>query len=91
MITSFHLVNASKGVRAIVEHSNVEDVKSPWHTQNLARKISCPTLLVAGAEDRIAPPEQVYDLQKQILQNNQQVCATTTTNSRVEWVLLCFC
>jgi pimeloyl-ACP methyl ester carboxylesterase len=47
--------NTYAGIRALFEQTLGDDPDSPWHPTVLAPQISSPTLLLAGAFDRLAP------------------------------------
>lgn len=47
--------NQYAGIRALFEQTLGDDEASPWHPAALAPRVATPTLLLAGAHDRLAP------------------------------------
>jgi len=57
-----HKANTVEGILSIVEKSHTPDVANPMHTLQLAKQIVAPTLLLGGAEDRVASPSEIKRL-----------------------------
>eukprot|EP00048_Salpingoeca_helianthica_P018290 m.241490 g.241490 ORF g.241490 m.241490 type:complete len:302 (+) comp24463_c0_seq1:34-939(+) len=51
-----------EGVRAILAQSHADDPTDEMHSLTLATRVACPTLLLTGDGDRLAPPETVAQL-----------------------------
>jgi 3-oxoadipate enol-lactonase len=47
--------NRFAGIRALFDQTLGDDETSPWHPVALAPRLRCPTLLIAGEHDRLAP------------------------------------
>jgi pimeloyl-ACP methyl ester carboxylesterase len=54
--------NSFEGISALFEQTLTDAPESPWQPLQLARSISCPTLLLAGAHDRLAPARELEHL-----------------------------
>lgn len=55
MIKAVVTRNRFAGISALFEQTMHDDPTSPWHPLSLAPRVLAPTLLVAGALDRLAP------------------------------------
>lgn len=55
MIKAVVTRNRVAGISALFEQTMHDDPASPWHPLSLAPRVLAPTLLVAGALDRLAP------------------------------------
>ena len=62
--------NRAEAIAALVRHTHTDDLSSPWHTVNLARRAAerglaeGQALFLVGESDRIAPPSQCVTLAK---------------------------
>ena len=54
--------NRYEGIRALFEQTLADDPAWPFHPTRLAPRIACPTLLLAGAHDRLAPSAELAAL-----------------------------
>ena len=54
--------NRYDGIRALFEQTLGDDPAWPYHPTTLAPRIGCPTLLLAGAHDRLAPAAELAAL-----------------------------
>jgi len=54
--------NRYEGIRALFEQTLGDEPSWPFHPTNLAPRITCPTLLLAGAHDRLAPAAELASL-----------------------------
>jgi len=54
--------NRYDGVRALFEQTLGDDPRGPYHPTTLAPQIRCPTLLIAGELDRLAPAAELAAL-----------------------------
>ncbi len=54
--------NRYDGIRALFEQTLADDPAWPFHPTRLAPQIACPTLLLAGAHDRLAPTSELAGL-----------------------------
>ena len=57
-----HRSNTVEGILSIVEQSQVHDVQDPMHTLQLVKQVVAPTLLLGGAEDRVASALEIERL-----------------------------
>ncbi|MEE9384898.1 MAG: alpha/beta hydrolase [Nannocystaceae bacterium] len=57
--------NRFEGIKALFDTS-LDESDSTWLPASLAPNIACPTLLISGEFDRIAPPTEVSDLARRI-------------------------
>lgn len=54
--------NSYDGVKALFEGTMRTPGDSPWSVPRLADRVRCPALVMGGALDRLAPPEEVQAL-----------------------------
>eukprot|EP00052_Salpingoeca_macrocollata_P013798 m.107755 g.107755 ORF g.107755 m.107755 type:complete len:301 (+) comp19063_c0_seq1:115-1017(+) len=54
--------NTAGGLHAIVSQTHHDDPNHPYHTVSLSERVQCPTLLLVGKEDRMAPEREVQRL-----------------------------
>lgn len=58
--------NSFEGIRALFEQT-LQDPAEPEHTtEAMAARVKCPALVMGGALDRLAPPDEVGDLAKRM-------------------------
>jgi len=62
MVTAVVQRNSFEGIRALFEQTMEPPAGSPWSTPALAERVRCPVLVMGGAHDRLAPPEEVREL-----------------------------
>jgi pimeloyl-ACP methyl ester carboxylesterase len=58
--------NHYDAIEALFEHTTRLPADSPWTIAALAPRIRCPALVMGGAHDRVAPPDDVTALAQQI-------------------------
>lgn len=61
-----HKANTVEGILSIVEKSQTLDVQNPMHTLQLARQVVAPTLLLGGAEDKVASALEIERLAAEV-------------------------
>lgn len=62
MVTAVVQRNSYAGISALL-HATLEPLAgTPWATSALAERVRCPALVMGGAHDRLAPPEEVREL-----------------------------
>lgn len=54
--------NTAEGILSIVEKSQTLDIQNPLHTLQLAKQVQAPTLLMGGADDRVASALEIERL-----------------------------
>jgi pimeloyl-ACP methyl ester carboxylesterase len=54
--------NSVEGIRALFEHTTKLPADSPWRSSALASRVRCPALVMGGAHDRVAAPDDVAAL-----------------------------
>ena len=54
--------NSFEGIRSLFEQTLRTEPDSPWANDALAARVQCPALVMGGALDRLAPPQEVEDL-----------------------------
>jgi 3-oxoadipate enol-lactonase len=54
--------NSFEGIRALLQQTLRPPEGSPWTPEALASRVRCPSLVMGGALDRLAPPDEVRDL-----------------------------
>lgn len=54
--------NSYEAIRALMTQTMSDEPGSSWHPCHLARKIKCPTLLLGGELDPLAPADEVTSL-----------------------------
>ena len=62
MIRAITTRNTFAGIRALFDQTLNDDPGSAFHPTTLAPRIACPTLLLAGAHDRLAPAAELAAL-----------------------------
>lgn len=62
MVQAVMTRNRYAGIKALFEQTLQDEPTWEFHPQNLARRISCPTMLIAGAADRLAPAAELAGL-----------------------------
>jgi len=58
--------NSYEGVRALFLQTLRPAADSPWTPAALAPRVRCPALVMGGALDRLAPPEEVRELARRL-------------------------
>ena len=58
--------NSFAGIRALFEQTLRLPEDSPWATQALVPRVRCPTLVMGGTLDRLAPPDEVRELARRL-------------------------
>lgn len=54
--------NTAEGILSIVSKSHTSDVADPYHTVQLAQRVQAPTLLLGGAQDKVATAGEIQRL-----------------------------
>jgi 3-oxoadipate enol-lactonase len=62
MVTAVVQRNSFEGIRALFHATLRPPEGSPWAASTLAERVRCPVLVMGGAHDRLAPPEEVREL-----------------------------
>lgn len=58
--------NRYEGIQALFAQSIFDDASDAWHPSQLAARITCPVLVIGGALDRLAPPDELAALARDI-------------------------
>ncbi|MCX4242119.1 alpha/beta hydrolase [Paraliomyxa miuraensis] len=66
MVTAVMQRNSFEGIRALFLQTLEAPEGSPWTTAALAERVRCPTLVMGGALDRLAPPTEVAELARRL-------------------------
>jgi 3-oxoadipate enol-lactonase len=62
MVTAVVQRNSFEAIAALLRQTLQTSEGSPWATRALVERVRCPALVMGGAHDRLAPPDEVREL-----------------------------
>jgi pimeloyl-ACP methyl ester carboxylesterase len=72
MVTAVVQRNSFEGISALFRQTLRPPAGSPWAVGTLAERVRCPALVMGGALDRLAPPDEVRELAERM--GGRHVC-----------------